>query len=197
MQRSARIKEKDGTASLNGGVIGMNRVSITSGSNRKWFIVCEKTSYTDILSSGSSRSSSSWHMQLVMWRIFVRGPSVNSAPNLPIEVRARWLPTNNKRLTLLCKCTVWKRIRPILEPKVLRYKQERLEHERRNVLSAHRAIIHTSYQEFQKRLTPSQWKYLPRSTYVHWARSLQCWMLNLTSRSPPRILRTAARTSLN
>jgi len=26
-----------------------------------------------------------------------------------------------------------------------------------------RATIHTSYKEFQKRLMPSQWKYLPRT----------------------------------
>jgi hypothetical protein len=33
----------------------------------------------------------------------------------------------------------------------------------RDIRSACREIIHTSYQEFQKTLMPSQWKYLPRT----------------------------------
>jgi hypothetical protein len=33
----------------------------------------------------------------------------------------------------------------------------------RNIRSARRLIIHTSYQEYQKTLMPAQWKYLPRT----------------------------------
>ena len=33
----------------------------------------------------------------------------------------------------------------------------------RDIRSARRLIIHTSYQEYQKNLTPAQWKYLPRT----------------------------------
>jgi hypothetical protein len=97
-----------------------------------------------------------------MWIVFIRVLSVTNVPNLPIEVRTRKLSNNNK-LTYLPEPTVWKRIRPILEPTVLQHKQERLAEERKNALSARRAIIHASYQKFQKNLTPSQWKYLPRT----------------------------------
>jgi hypothetical protein len=92
----------------------------------------------------------------------VRALNVTNEPSLPIEVSTRKLPNNNK-LTYLLQFTVWKRIRPILEPTVLQCKQERLENERKDARSARRAIIHTSYKEFQKKLTPSQWKYLPRT----------------------------------
>jgi len=46
---------------------------------------------------------------------------------------------------------------------VLQSKRERLEREMKTVRSGRRAIIHTSYREFQKKLKPSQWKYLPRT----------------------------------
>jgi hypothetical protein len=36
----------------------------------------------------------------------------------------------------------------------------------RDIRSARRAIVHTSYQEYQKTLMPSQWKYLPRTTDI-------------------------------
>ena len=66
-------------------------------------------------------------------------------------------------LTCLCKCAVWKRIRPILEPKILQNKQARLDRERRDIRAARRWIIHASYQEYQKALMSAQWKYLPRT----------------------------------
>ena len=61
------------------------------------------------------------------------------------------------------KCTVWTRIRPILEPAVLERKRERLEGEMRSIRSARRLIVHTSYQEYQEKLKPAEWKYLPRT----------------------------------
>lgn len=59
--------------------------------------------------------------------------------------------------------TVWKRIRPILEPTVLQNKHERIHFQMRQIQDSRRAIIDTSYQEFKKTLMPSQWKYLPRT----------------------------------
>jgi hypothetical protein len=44
---------------------------------------------------------------------------------------------------------------------VLEKKKERLEREKGEIRSARRAIVHTLYQEYQKTLIPSQWKYLP------------------------------------
>ena len=64
---------------------------------------------------------------------------------------------------LIYPCTVWKRIRPILEPKVLVKKQERLVEEMKHIRHTRRAIVHASYQEYKKTLMPSQWKYLPRT----------------------------------
>jgi len=58
---------------------------------------------------------------------------------------------------------VWTRIRPLLEPTALQSKRERLKQEMNTIQTARRTIIHTSYQEFKKRLMPSQWKYLPRT----------------------------------
>ncbi|KAJ3502257.1 hypothetical protein NLJ89_g8968 [Agrocybe chaxingu] len=61
---------------------------------------------------------------------------------------------------------IWTRIRPLLEPAVLQKKRERLEREMQGIRSARRTIVHTSYQEFQTTLMPSQWKYLPRTVDI-------------------------------
>ncbi|CAA7263085.1 unnamed protein product [Cyclocybe aegerita] len=61
---------------------------------------------------------------------------------------------------------IWTRIRPLLEPAVLQKKRERLEREMKGIRSARRTIVHTSYQEFQTTLMPSQWKYLPRTVDI-------------------------------
>lgn len=77
---------------------------------------------------------------------------------------AHGLLNNNMKLTNSAPhCTVWKRIRPILEPSVLQHKRERLEREMKSIRTGRRSIIHTVYQEYQKTLMPSQWKYLPRT----------------------------------
>ena len=49
---------------------------------------------------------------------------------------------------------------------VLERKKERLETEMRQIRSARREIIYTSYKEYQKMLMPSQWKYLPRTVDI-------------------------------
>jgi hypothetical protein len=49
---------------------------------------------------------------------------------------------------------------------VLEKKKERLEREMREIRSARRAIIHTSYTGYLKTLMPSQWKYLPRTVDI-------------------------------
>ncbi|KIM36512.1 hypothetical protein M413DRAFT_31565 [Hebeloma cylindrosporum] len=56
---------------------------------------------------------------------------------------------------------IWKRIRPILEPTVLQKKRERLERDMPHIRAKRRAIVHSFYQEYQKTLSPSQWKCLP------------------------------------
>ena len=101
-----------------------------------------------------------------MWHIFVRNASVNNLPFLLIEVSAPWLSTNNQKADLLTQCTVWNRICPILEPMVLERKRERLEREMKSIRAARRSIIHTAYQEYQKTLMPSQWKYIPRTVDI-------------------------------
>ena len=49
---------------------------------------------------------------------------------------------------------------------ILERKRLRLEREMGEIRSARRAIIHTSYEEYQKTLKPSQWKYLPRTVDI-------------------------------
>ena len=49
---------------------------------------------------------------------------------------------------------------------VLEKKRERLEREMNQIQSARRLIIHTSYKEYQKKLMPSQWKYLPQTVDI-------------------------------
>jgi len=49
---------------------------------------------------------------------------------------------------------------------VLEKKKERLEREMREIQSACRAIVHTSYRQYQKMLMPSQWKYLLRTVDI-------------------------------
>ena len=49
---------------------------------------------------------------------------------------------------------------------VLKEKKKRLEQEMRNIRSARREIVHTAYQDYQKTLMPSQWKYLPRTVDI-------------------------------
>ena len=49
---------------------------------------------------------------------------------------------------------------------ILERKRERLEREMGEIRSARRAIIHTSYKEYQKTLMPSRWKYLPRTVDI-------------------------------
>ncbi|KIM35789.1 hypothetical protein M413DRAFT_449606 [Hebeloma cylindrosporum] len=61
---------------------------------------------------------------------------------------------------------IWSRIRPALEPAVLQCKRHRLERETRYLRSARQAIVHASYEEYKKTLSPSQWNYLPRTVDI-------------------------------
>ena len=59
-------------------------------------------------------------------------------------------------------CTVWNRICPIVEPRF----SDKNGSGMRAIRLAHRETVHSSYQEHQKTLIPSQWKYLPRTVYI-------------------------------
>lgn len=45
-------------------------------------------------------------------------------------------------------------------------KPERLEQEMKSIRAERRAIVHASYEEYQKTLMPAQWAYLPRTIDV-------------------------------
>ena len=95
---------------------------------------------------------------------WVRGENECQQPALLTDrsKRAVTIHPNSEGLSSI-QCTVWNRICPILEPQILERKRVRLEREMGEIRSARRAIIYTSYQQYQKTLMPSQWKYLPRT----------------------------------
>ncbi|KAJ7185456.1 hypothetical protein C8R46DRAFT_982058 [Mycena filopes] len=57
--------------------------------------------------------------------------------------------------------SIWKRIRPILEPRVQAAKEERLKTERDARIRARTALVEEVYKNYRQTLVPRSWRYLP------------------------------------
>ena len=62
--------------------------------------------------------------------------------------------------------TVWKRIRPLLEPGVQENKRLRLERHMEALQMQRKQILNACYLEYQRSLPPSQWKYMPAALEI-------------------------------